>query len=267
MFAAELPQTTASSPMWTKLVSTLQSFGKSVGPLSAAIDAAILAGGTLRPEVLEAYADWLRAAERLKQRAADIIEKDSKLQGVIETAGVGFSGFGRVGELEAYFAEVTSNVKRVVDLLLTPLPDIPAGSARVMGLLQGFGDLEQVASWAARFAGPLWEGLVMLLRTPAVAVAGGAAVAAQGLDNVLNGEVETYYGSVEKLRKLCLEKKLTVEECKALEPERPTDWKSAVIWGGIGLGALAIWLNRRKTALAGLGKFSKKRYKRNWRTS
>lgn len=262
MFAAEVPQTAASSPMWAKLVSTLQAFGNSVGPLSAAIDAATAAGGTLRPEVRDAYAAWLSAAERLKQRAADLIEKDPKLQAVLETAGAGFAGFGRIGELEAYFAEVTSNVKRIIDLLSTPLLDFTP-VAPVVGL----GQAVQVASWAARFAGPLWQGLIALLRTPAVAVAGGAAVAAQGLDNVLNAEVETYYGSVEKLRKLCFEKKLTVEECKALEPERPTDWKSAVIWGGISLGALAIWLNRRKTALAGLGIRAKTRYKRRWRTS
>ena len=260
MFAAELPKTTVSSPMWAKLVETLQAFGRSVGPLSTAIDAAVAAGGTLRPEVLEAYADWLHAAERLKQRAADIIEKDPKLQNVIETAGSGFSGFGRVGELEAYFAEVTSNVKRVVDLLLTPLPEITP----VRTLSGDFGQTAQVAGWAARFAGPLWEGLITLLRTPAVVVAGGTAVAVQGLDNVLNSEVDTYYDSVNKLRQLCLDKKLTVEECKALAPTPPPDWKTAVVVGGVALGALAIWLNRRKTALAGLGIRSRTRYKR-WR--
>lgn len=267
MFAAELPQTTASSPAWSKLVSTLQTFGKSVGPLSAAIDAAIAAGGTLRPEIREAYEHWLYAAERLKQRAADIIQKDPKLQAVIETSGIGFSGLGRVGELEAYFAEVTSNVKRVVDLLLTPLPAF----MHATGALTGFGDLGQVqvAGWAARFAGPLWEGLIALLKTPAVAVAGGAAVAAQGLDNVLNGEMQSYYDSVGNLQKLCVEKKLTVEQCNALQAEKPFDWKGAAIWGGVGLGALAIWLNRRPrpAPAPALGFFPKRRYGRRRRSS
>lgn len=266
MFAAELPQPTLYSPAWDRLTSTLQSFGRSVGPLSAIIDAAMATGGTLTPEVQNAYQQWLRAADRLKLRAADIIEKSPQLQTVIETAGTGFSGFGRVGELEAYFAEVTSNVKRVVDLLKEPLPytEYPSGA------LLGFGDLDQaaqVAGWAARFAGPLWEGLVTLLRTPTVAAAGAAAVAVQGVDGVLNGESQSYYDAVANLNKLCTEKKLTAEQCNALKPEQPADWKTAVVVGGVALGALAIWLNRRKTALAGLGKYSKKRYKRNWRTS
>ena len=260
MFSAESPQgAPAPSPAWGHLVAALDAFGKSAGPFSSAIESAVATGGTLRPEVAEAYVNWLKAAERLKQRAGAIIEADPKLQAAIETSGVGFSGFGRPGELEAYFAQVTSSVKRIVDLLKDPIPLEVAGRT-----LHGFGALGQVAGWAARFAGPVWQGLLKVLRLPVVTAAGATAVGVQGLDGVLNSEVESYYASVEKLRQLCLDKKLTVEECKALMPPEPFDWKGAVIWGGVALGALALWF-RRPTPAPALGNFAKTRYRRKWR--
>ena len=114
----------------------------------------------------------------------------------------------------------------------------------------GLGQIAQIAQLAARVAGPLWRGLLALLETGAVRTAGAAAIGVMGLESIINSDSETYFENEQRLQELVVDGALTVEQYEKMRPKPPSrsDYGAMLVFGAVGLGALALILKNRRIA-------------------
>jgi hypothetical protein len=230
--------------VWDGLVAALQSLGSKGPRYIQTMQAAVATGGTIAPEVEQAFEAWLTAAERVKLRTAQIIALPSVAQAV-DAAGAGASPAAGVSSLEAYLGELASTSTEMVDFLKAPLSTSPA--AALQGLGQAVQAVEVAAPWIARFAGATWTGLLTLLRLPVVRTAATTGIVVKGVGDALTSETQTLADRDAQLDKYVTEGKLTVEQRKQLDKPTGTDWKTMTILGVVGLGGLALYLRNRNS--------------------
>jgi peptidoglycan hydrolase-like protein with peptidoglycan-binding domain len=258
---AAAPAAAASADTWQSAVQTLGQLGGDAKKYADALEAA-QKRGDLHPDVKAAVVAWGASAEALKGHLAQVIDASAPLKAAIEAAGpgaglAGFAGFGLSHmALEARFGDVGGFgvvAEKVLDALKSPLP-LTVGGKALAGFsgLRGFNGLG-IIEWVVKIGEVVWPKLVQLLGTRAVTVAGAAAVAASGANDIINGDVKAYQDHNAALAQMVSDGKLTVDEYNALKAQAPGGSTSNVGWligGAVGLGALAIYL-RSKAATAG----------------
>lgn len=226
---------------WNKMIQGLESIA-SFGPkITKIIEEAAKVG--LSPEATQAYQAWIKASRRLFDRMAMLIAQSPELRQAMDAAGVGMGFEGNA--LEAYFDELSSAAMKAVDFLRQPLPVV-----QLEGALAGLEAVPAVAAagWAARFIGPIWRGIMALMKTPVVTAAGATAVGVAGLKDVVHGETLAVLTHNEKLARLYAEGKITKEEYESLKEEVPekTGVMIPIIMGAVALGAFAIFMQQKK---------------------
>lgn len=232
------PVVAANNPavIWDQAVEALRAVGTDGPRIAKAIEDAKATGGTIRPEVLQAYTAWQASVERLKQRVAAVLEKSPQAQAAIDGASGG-SQAQALSALEAYFGELAGPSADVLDLLKSPLFTAP---------LSGLGQVAQVAGWAARVGGPLWAKMIELLQLPVVKSAVVTGITVQGVGDALNAETVAFKDTNQQLNQLVAEGKLTTEQADVLRPEGPTSPWTAVALTVVALGGGYLYLRHRK---------------------
>jgi hypothetical protein len=229
----------------------LESFSDKMPEFEAAMLKARASGPGATPTHEAAYAAYIKSADRIKQRLAEMIEKSPELRSAVDAAGaaVGFSGFSGHSELEAYFGDVQSPSAKVLELLKDP---IDAG-------LKGFSQVAQEAlQIAARFAGPAWKAMLTLLKNPTVKLAVGGLIAkdavVQGLNVALNGDVIENNRSREAL--------INSGHGSEAPPPSSGSGLGIVVMGLVAVGGLALYLKSKSSSATGSRSSSKSMVRR-----
>ncbi len=240
-------QNAAGEEAWMRLVQSLQMFAELAPKYAEQMDAAAAAPGGVSPEAAATFNAWLQSAERLKQRAAQLIEQSPQLRATLDAAApsVGFAGFAGYSDgYRRYFEGLGAAADSAIELLKKPIEF--AGLRLRRG---GFESPAVAVGWAARltpYAGAAWAKLLQLLGTRAVATASGVAAGAAGLNSVMNQDVESFETLTESVAKLVAEGKLSAAEAQAIvEAAKPqkTNVIVPLVVGATLLGGFALWLN------------------------
>jgi peptidoglycan hydrolase-like protein with peptidoglycan-binding domain len=230
---------------WNKLVQGLETIA-SFGPkVTKVIEEGAEVG--LSPEAKKAYQDWIKATRRLFDRVAMLIAQSPELRQAMDAAGAGMGFEGN--QLEAYFAELASAAMKAVDFFRKPLPAVTLESgfgvaAPAAALVAG---APAAAGWAVRFAGPVWRGLLALLKSPVVTAAGATAIGVAGLKDVVHGETQAILDHNARIAELLAKGLITEEEAEKLREKVPekTGIMIPIIMGAVALGAFAIFMEKK----------------------
>lgn len=237
---------------WDSLVGALDSLGNDGPKYIGAVQAAISTGGKLRPEVEKAFEDWASAAERVKQRVAQIISDNPQVASAMDAASANTAPVsGPMSGLEAYFGELASASSDALDLLRSPFGVSAAAAAPMHGFEQAIQIAEAAAPWVARFAGIAWRSTIQLLKLPVVRQAVVTGVAVKGIGDAVNQDANNYKDTNQQLNQLVSEGKLTVEQAGSLKEDKPINpW--LLLGGGVVLvGGVAVYYKNKKKVSEG----------------
>lgn len=195
-------------------------------------------GWNLTPEAVQALDAWAAAADRVKQRTAQVLENSPQAISALDAAGgitPGMSG------LEAYFSDLSGVASEILEVLKTPLT---ASAAPMQGLEQW----AQAAQVAGRLAGTVWPKLLQLLNSTTVKGGVITYLGVKGVGDALNADTVAYKEITQNLDNLVASGELTVEERNKLKPDVPTAPTSAMgmlVLGVVAIGGLAVFLSMR----------------------
>jgi hypothetical protein len=210
---------------WQRAVSALKQF-ISVAPV---YEKQLREAGELTPEAQEALSTWLAAADKIKQRFANIIESNANLQQAIDAVGGGsaMAGLGYLG----YFAELMSASADAMKMLRTPLT-------------VGFQGLEAVQMpWLSQAANEPWEQTLQTLGSNAIATTGAAAISMTGDAAALDADVEAYLESQKRLSALITSGSVSAGEGSAVP--KKSGGGAGLLIGAVAVGALGLFLVNR----------------------
>jgi hypothetical protein len=199
-------------------------------------------GQVLTPEGQQIYDAWFEAAERLKQRMAQIVEDSMEIQSALDTA----SGGGSMSGLSAYFGELSGAATEVLATLKTPLNE-GALSAYDFQTLDELGQVAQAAGQiAGRLSGAAWAKLIQLLSLPVVRAAAVTYIGVKGVGDALNADTAAYRDITLDLNDKFAKGELTAEERAAAQPRPPMSGAAIAAIGVVALGGLAVLLRSKK---------------------
>ena len=192
----------------------------------------------LTPDAVQALDSWAQAADRVKQRTAQVLENSPQAISALDAAGgvaPGMSG------LEAYFSDLSGVASEILEALKLPLG---AAAAPMQGLEQW----AQAAAVAERLGGAVWPKLLQLLNSPTVKSGVVTYLGVKGVGDALNADVVAYKEIRKHVADLVAEGKLTVEEAGPLNPTAPSSAMGMLVLGVVAVGGLAVYLSMKKKA-------------------
>jgi hypothetical protein len=230
------PVVLSPEKLWDEMIAALASVYQDGNRYVKAVEEREAKGWHLLPEVVQLLDSWVGAAERVKQRTAEVLEKSPQAISAIDALGKPTSG--AVSSLEAWLAELASTSTEILEVLKTPLTAAP---------MQGLEQWAQAASVAARLGAAAWPKLIELLSNPTLKAAVVTYIGVKGVGEALNADTVAYRDIKKNIDNLVADGKLTVEEAGQISPVAPGGWGLLVV-GVVVVGAVALFLSRKGTS-------------------